>query len=148
MRYIRSMRTKLILHTDGAAKGNPGPAGIGVALYRADEAEPFATFAEYIGETTNNVAEYRGLLRGLHEALIRGADEIEARTDSELMARQIEGRYKVKSADLLVLYEEALRLLSRFSSAKVVHIPRARNALADKLANQGVASRTGNGSIR
>ncbi len=135
------MPIKIILHSDGAAKGNPGPAGVGVALYHSGESEPFATFAEYIGETTNNVAEYRGLLLGLHEALLRGADEIEARTDSELMARQIEGRYQVKSPDLITLYEEAKRLLSRFDKAKIVHIPRAQNSLADKLANQGVAAR-------
>ena len=137
------MSTKLILHTDGAAKGNPGPSGIGVALYRAGESEPLATFAEYIGETTNNVAEYRGLLRGLEEALLRGADEVEARTDSELMARQLAGRYKVSSADLLPLFQEARRLLARFDKANVVHVPRAQNALADKLANQGVAQRPG-----
>ena len=65
--------TKLILHTDGAAKGNPGPAGIGVALYRDGETEPIATIAESIGDATNNVAEYQALLRGLSEALERGA---------------------------------------------------------------------------
>ncbi|GAB4454448.1 MAG: ribonuclease HI family protein [Armatimonadaceae bacterium] len=128
------------MHTDGAAKGNPGPSGIGVALYRAGESEPFATVAEFIGETTNNVAEYKALIRGLQEALERGADEVEARTDSELMARQIAGRYKVSSTLLLPLYREALSLLERFEKSAVVHVPRAENALADKLANQGVAS--------
>ena len=137
------MPTKIILHSDGAAKGNPGPSGIGVALYHPGEKEPFATFAEYIGETTNNVAEYRGLLRGLEEALLRGADEIEARTDSELMARQIAGRYKVASPDLLPLFEAARRLLGKFDKAQVVHVPRAKNAMADKLANQGIAERAG-----
>jgi ribonuclease HI len=132
--------TLYILHTDGAAKGNPGPAGIGIVLYRgSDTTEPVAAFGEYIGETTNNVAEYKGLIRGLKEALERGADRIEARTDSELMARQIAGRYKVNAPQILPLHQEACRLLSRFERASVVHVLRGKNAFADKLANQGVA---------
>lgn len=134
------MSTKLILHTDGAAKGNPGPAGIGIALYKDGETEPLATIGEYIGETTNNVAEYKALLRGLSEALLRGADRIEVRTDSELMTRQIAGRYKVSSALLIPLHAEAQSLLCRFAEAKIVHVLRGKNALADKLANQGVAA--------
>jgi ribonuclease HI len=131
---------KLILHTDGAAKGNPGPAGIGVALYAAgDETEPIAVIAEPLEDSTNNVAEYRALIRGLSEALLRGADEVEARTDSELMARQIEGRYKVTAPGIVPLHAEATRLLARFTRARVIHVPRAQNAVADKLANQGVA---------
>jgi ribonuclease HI len=139
--YIRAMPTKFILHTDGAAKGNPGPAGIGVVLYRdGDMSEPLAALHEYIGETTNNVAEYRALIRGLQEALLRGADRIEARTDSELMQRQLAGRYKVNSPQLQALHDEARELLSRFDEAKVVHVLRGGNALADKMANQGVAA--------
>ena len=93
---------KLILHTDGAAKGNPGPAGIGVALYTdGNVAEPIGVIAEPIEDTTNNVAEYRALLRGLSEALLRGADEVEVRTDSELMARQIAGQYKVTAIGVM-----------------------------------------------
>ncbi len=132
------MANRFLLHTDGASKGNPGPSGIGVAFYRHGETDAFATLAEYIGETTNNVAEYKALIRGLEEALLRGADEVEVRTDSELMARQIEGRYKVTAPLILPLYSQARRLLARFSRAAVVHVPRAQNALADKLANQGV----------
>lgn len=130
---------KLILHTDGASKGNPGPSGIGVVLYREGEEEPVAAIGESIGVTTNNVAEYQALLRGLSEALLRGADEIEVRTDSELMARQIQGRYKVTSPLLLPLHAEARHLLSRFDRALITHVLRGKNALADKLANQGVA---------
>lgn len=138
------MTTKLIIHTDGAAKGNPGPSAIGIALYRdSSENEPIATVAEYIGEATNNVAEYKALIRGLDEALQRGADSIEARTDSELMARQIEGRYKVSSGPLILLHGEAKRLLARFEKARVVHVPRAQNALADKLANQAISAHFG-----
>ena len=124
--------------TDGACKGNPGPAGIGVALWRDGEAEPFATLAEKIPDTTNNVAEYKALLCGLKAALSHGAECVEVRTDSELMARQIAGKYAVKSAEILPLFTEARSLLARFESAKVVHVRREQNALADKLANQGV----------
>lgn len=138
---------KLILHTDGAAKGNPGPAGIGVVLYRdGDESEPVAAIGEYIGETTNNVAEYKALIRGLSEALLRGAARIEARTDSELMARQIAGRYKVSAPHIIPLHAEARRLLARFADARVVHVLRGKNALADKLANQGVAEGAAKGT--
>ena len=133
--------TLYILHTDGAAKGNPGPSGIGIVIYKgSDTTEPVAAFGEYIGETTNNVAEYKGLIRGLQEALERGVNRIEARTDSELMARQIAGRYKVNAPQILPLHQEACRLLSRFEKASVVHILRGKNALADKLANEGVAA--------
>ncbi len=136
-----SSSTLFILQTDGAAKGNPGPSGIGIVLYKgSDTTEPIAAFGEYIGETTNNVAEYKALIRGLKEALERGADRIEARTDSELMARQIAGRYKVNAPQILPLHQEACRLLSRFEDAAVVHVLRGKNALADKLANQGVAA--------
>jgi ribonuclease HI len=138
---IDSTSTLYVLHTDGAAKGNPGPSGIGIVLYKgSDTTEPIAAFGEYIGETTNNVAEYKALIRGLKEALERGADRIEARTDSELMARQIAGRYKVNAPQILPLHQEACRLLSRFEKAAVVHVMRGENALADKLANQGVAA--------
>ena len=93
-------RMKFILHTDGASKGNPGTAGIGVAFWRDGEAEPFHTLAERLPDTTNNAAEYTALLRGLQEALLKGASEVEVRTDSELMAKQIAGLYAVKSPDL------------------------------------------------
>ena len=135
------MPVQFIIHTDGAAKGNPGPSGIGVVIYKKGEengGQPLAAIAEFIGTATNNVAEYRALLRGLHEALLRGGDEIEVRTDSELMARQVAGIYKVKSPDLQPLHTEAVSLMAKFSSAKIVHVLRGGNALADQLANQGV----------
>lgn len=134
------MPVKFLIHTDGASKGNPGRAGIGVALFRDGETEPFATVAEAIPDTTNNVAEYTALLRGLQEALLRGADQVEVRTDSELMARQIAGAYAVKSADLIPLFADAKKLLARFDSAKVVHVRREYNRVADALANQGIAA--------
>jgi ribonuclease HI len=131
---------KLTVFTDGASKGNPGVAGIGIVFYRDSETEPLATIAERIPDTTNNVAEYKALLRGLSEALLRGADEVAVRTDSELMAKQINGQYAVKSADLQPLFFEAKQLLARFEKAEVKHIFREANAIADKLANQGVKS--------
>ena len=134
------MPVHFLIHTDGASKGNPGAAGIGVALFRAGETEPLATLAEAIPDTTNNVAEYTALLRGLEEALLRGADSVEVRTDSELMARQIEGRYAVKAAELQPLFAKAKQLLARFDSARVTHVRREFNSLADKLANQGIAA--------
>ena len=128
-----------IVHTDGASKGNPGRAGIGIALYKPSTTEPAFVVAERIADTTNNVAEYSALIRGLQEALLRGAERIEARTDSELMARQISGHYKVSAPQILPLFVAVKALLTRFAAAKVVHIPREQNAVADKLANQGVA---------
>jgi len=138
--YNATMPIRFLIHTDGASKGNPGRAGIGVALWRDNEPEPFHTLAERIPDTTNNVAEYTALLRALQTALEHGADEVEVRTDSELMARQIAGQYQVKSADLQPLYAEAKRLLARFDKGKVVHVRRELNKLADQLANQGIAA--------
>jgi ribonuclease HI len=138
--YNTPMPNRFLLHTDGASKGNPGRAGIGVAFYRDGEPQPFHTLAERIPDTTNNVAEYTALLRGLQTALEHGADEVEVRTDSELMARQIAGQYQVKSADLLPLFQEAKRLLARFDKAKVVHVRRELNKMADQLANQGISA--------
>lgn len=132
------MSGKYLLHTDGASKGNPGPAGIGIALFRDGESEPCFTRADAIGLSTNNAAEYRALLAGLADALSLGVEEIEARTDSELMAHQINGRYAVKSPELLPLFEEARALLARFSQARVVHVRRELNAVADRLANDGI----------
>jgi ribonuclease HI len=134
------MPNQFIINTDGASKGNPGKAGIGVALYRVGENEPFATVAEPLPDTTNNVAEYSALIRGLQEALLHGGESVEVRTDSELMARQIEGRYAVKSPELQPLFAEAKKLMARFSKAKVVHVRREFNRLADELANQGIAN--------
>jgi len=134
------MPTRFILHTDGASKGNPGRAGIGVAFWRDGEADPCHTLAERIPDTTNNVAEYTALIRGLEVALERGADEVEVRTDSELMARQIAGRYAVKSEDLRPLFATATSLLRRFARASVIHVRREQNKLADQLANQGIAA--------
>ncbi len=129
-----------ILWSDGAARGNPGPAGIGAVL-EDGAGTRLAEHSEYLGHTTNNVAEYKALLAGLARAAELGVKEIEVRADSELMIRQLKGEYRVKNAGLKPLYEEAMRLLSGFDEAKLVHVRREFNAEADRLANEGIDSR-------
>ena len=128
-----------VLWTDGAARGNPGPAGIG-AILKSDSGEVLYTGSEFLGETTNNVAEYKAVLLGLNGALAQGIQHIEVRADSELLIKQLKGEYRVKSAGLRPLYEEARRLISRFASVKLTHIRRELNGEADRLANQGIDS--------
>lgn len=127
----------LILNADGGARGNPGPAGCGAVL-RLPDGQVVAELKEYLGETTNNVAEYRGLLLGLRAAKERGAGELEVRLDSELIVRQLNGQYKVKSPHLQPLYQEAKSLLAGFRSSTVKHVRREQNREADLLANQAM----------
>jgi ribonuclease HI len=126
-----------VLWTDGAARGNPGPAGIG-AILKSPSGEVLYTGSEYLGHTTNNVAEYKAVLLGLAGALARGVQRVEVRADSELLIKQLKGEYRVKNAGLRPLFEEARRLLSRFKSVKLTHIRRELPAEADRLANQGI----------
>ena len=126
-----------ILWTDGAARGNPGPAGIG-AILKSSSGEVLYTGSEYLGHTTNNVAEYRAVLLGLKGALEHGVRRLEVRADSELLIKQLKGEYRVKSPGLRPLYEEAKRLLTRFVSVKLTHVRRELNGEADRLANQGI----------
>jgi len=128
---------KVKLHTDGASRGNPGEAGLGVIIYGA-EGQKLLEVSEYLGFTTNNVAEYRALLRGLEEARNLGATEVEIFTDSELLARQINGQYKVKNSGLIPLYQKAKELLSQFAAAQVTHVRRELNKEADRLANLAI----------
>lgn len=130
---------KVIIYTDGASRGNPGDAGLGVVISGAD-GQKIGEISEYLGKTTNNVAEYKALIRGLQEAKRAGATEVEVYTDSELMARQINGAYKVKNEGLVPLYHEAKQLLGQFTSGKVIHIRREFNKEADKLANLAIDS--------
>jgi ribonuclease HI len=129
--------SKLIIYTDGASKGNPGDAGIGVVI-STDDGEVVREIAEYIGKTTNNVAEYKALIRGLQECVELGATSIEVSTDSELLARQITGVYKVKSENLKPLFAEAISILKRFKKVSISHVLRGLNKRADELANDGV----------
>ena len=128
---------KARLHTDGGARGNPGPAGIGVLL--TDESgDVIGEIARGIGETTNNVAEYSALIAGLELALERGVSDIEVAVDSELVVHQLRGEWKIKNERLRSLAVQARALLNRFSSASIGHVPREENAGADRLANQGM----------
>ena len=125
---------KLVLHVDGGARGNPGPAAIGVVV--SDPAgEVLDELAERIGPATNNVAEYRALLRALERAQELGASEVEIIGDSELVVRQIEGAYRVKHPALRPLYDEAIAALRAFRSWSIRSVPRAENARADALVN-------------
>lgn len=129
--------TKFFLYTDGAARGNPGPAGAGAYICTPD-GKAVAEIAEYLGETTNNVAEYKGLLYGLEKLIELGAQDVEIRADSELMVRQLNGQYKVKHPNLIPLYREALDLLRKIPSFKIMHIRREQNAEADRLSNEAI----------
>ena len=126
---------------DGASQGNPGPAGIGVAFLQHGNAKPLATIYKYIGETTNNVAEYTALIYALQEALIRGYRALQVHTDSELVAKQLSGEYKVRDATLMPFYDQYQHLKQGFTALQVTAIPREQNRLADQLANEAVESR-------
>lgn len=127
----------MVIYTDGASKGNPGDAGIGVVI-SSEDGTVLREIAEYIGKTTNNVAEYTALIRGVREAAGLGATTLEISTDSELLARQIAGVYKVKSPNLRPLYEELMGLLRSFQRVRISHVMRELNKRADQLANDGV----------
>src|ERR1700712_1770809 len=130
---------KLTVNVDGGARGNPGPAAIGVVV-RNDDGAVVEQVGETIGETTNNVAEYRAVLGGLELAAAHGADEVELIGDSELIVRQIEGRYKVKHADMKELHSQAKTMLADFDSWSIRHVKRAENADADALVNEALDS--------
>ncbi len=125
------------LHTDGGARGNPGPAGIGVVL--ADDAgKVIADIARGIGSTTNNIAEYEALISGLELALEHGITDIEVFVDSELVAHQVRGEWKIKKEHLRGPAVRARNIMGRFKSASIKQVRRELNADADKLANQGM----------
>ena len=125
---------KLIIHVDGGARGNPGPAAIGVVLC-GEDGEVVEEVAEPIGVATNNVAEYQALLRGLERAAAHGATDIELINDSELVARQLNGVYKVKHPAMRPLYLDAVHALEAFERWQISNVPRAENARADALVN-------------
>lgn len=123
---------------DGAARGNPGPAGVGVVLADAT-GKPVRELSVPLGATTNNVAEYAALLVALAEAARVGAKTVTVRTDSELLARQVNGEYRVKDATLRIFHALAQQFLAVFPRQTVVHIPREQNRAADRLANRAAA---------
>jgi probable phosphoglycerate mutase len=128
---------EIIAHVDGGSRGNPGPAAYGVVI-ESTHGEPVAAFAKFIGQTTNNFAEYQGLLAALDYALQHGYPRLRVLTDSELMARQISGRYKVRSPDLKPLYDKARDMIARLESFSIRHVYREENREADRLANHAM----------
>jgi ribonuclease HI len=128
---------KLVVHVDGGARGNPGPAAAAAVLSTPD-GDVVDEAHEYLGVATNNVAEYRGLLLGLRRARALGADEVEVVNDSELVAKQVNGVYKVKHPDMRPLHAESLKALQAFGRWSIRSVPRAENAAADALVNQAL----------
>lgn len=129
---------RLLIHTDGAARGNPGPAGLGAVLRDAATGETLAELARFLGRRTNNFAEWSAVEAALTEALRLGATAVDLRTDSELVARQIAGRYRVRHADLKPIHARVMDLLGRFDAYTVGHVPRERNREADRLSNVAI----------
>ena len=129
-----------ILNFDGGSRGNPGPAGIGVTLTR-DNGDAVYELGEFLGTCTNNVAEYTAFLRGLAAAAALKARKVTVRSDSELLVRQINGVYKVRSPDLKPLHEKAQSLMRQIGDVKVQHVYRASNSRADELANMAMDAR-------
>jgi ribonuclease HI len=125
---------KVVVHVDGGSRGNPGPAAA-ASVVSAPSGEVLDESSELLGTVTNNVAEYRALLLGLARARELGATEIEVVNDSELVAKQVQGLYKVKHAAMRPLYNEAMATLRAFAAWKIRSVPRAQNAHADALVN-------------
>ena len=129
---------RLLIHTDGAARGNPGPAGLGAILRDAETGETLAELATYLGIRTNNYAEWTAVAEALDEARRLGATHVDLRMDSELVARQISGVYRVKHPDLRPIHERVMRQLAGFEGYTVGHVPRALNKDADRLSNVAI----------
>jgi len=128
---------RLVIRTDGAARGNPGPAGAGYVV-ETPEGALVDEGAIYLGKRTNNQAEYEALLHALEAADPDAGTEIEVYSDSQLMVRQINGEYRVRNGDLRPLYERAMRLLGRSGVWRMEHVRRGENEAADALANQAI----------
>ena len=129
------------VYIDGASRGNPGPAGIGV-VFVDGSAQPLRQLSKYLGETTNNVAEYLALVYALQEALQQGYTTLTVKTDSELLARQINGQYKVRDERLRLFHGLVVHLIRGFHRCVIEHIPRTQNTLADRLAGRAAQSRS------
>jgi ribonuclease HI len=127
---------ELEIYIDGASKGNPGPSGIGVVICRSGET--IKNISSYIGNATNNVAEYTALIYALQEALILKAESVKVNTDSQLLYRQIKRVYRTKNPNITGLYNQALHLMSAFKQVLINNIPRQDNRGADRLATQAI----------
>ena len=137
MSPVSGIHPRVVVNCDGAARGNPGPAGAGAVVTDPD-GTVLAEIAEGLGETTNNVAEYTAAIRGLEAAQRLGAQDVLLRSDSQLMINQMTGRYRVRTAHLQPLHRQVRDLVRGFRRVEFEHVPRERNAAADALANQGV----------
>lgn len=135
------MNKKLIIYTDGGARDNPGPAGIGVVIFDEHEKEILGQYKKYIGETTNNQAEYQAVVLGLQRAKGLKATEVEVRMDSELICSQINGTFKIKNPDFQTSFIKIWNLKQAFKKTEFNYIPREKNKLADKLVNQAIDQR-------
>lgn len=139
-RKVPSGLKRVRVYSDGAARGNPGPAGAGAVLMDP-EGEIVERLGRFLGVNTNNYAEYMGLIIGLERARELGVREVEVMADSELMIKQLGGQYKVKAENLRPLYEEALALLRTFDAVRLKHVPRAQNKDADEMSNRAIDER-------
>jgi ribonuclease HI len=126
----------LEIHIDGASKGNPGHSGVGVVI--SSQGRTIKNISRYIGQATNNVAEYTALIYALEEALILKADKLKINSDSQLLCRQLNKDYKVKHINIVPLYRQALHLMESFKEIQINNIPREENKGADKLANLAI----------
>jgi ribonuclease HI len=129
---------RVIVHIDGGARGNPGPAAAGVVVTCADGGEVLHEAGFFLGRATNNVAEYRGLLEGLRLAGELRAEEVQVVSDSQLLVFQMTGQYRVKNEGLKPLHREANELAAQFRKCSYRHVPREENVLADRLVNQAI----------
>ena len=128
---------KILVHSDGASRGNPGPAGMGVVIYDG-KGQTLWRGSRFLGKTTNNVAEYKAFLWGVEKALELSPSSVKFCMDSQLIVNQIKGIYRVKHAGLKPLYDEAVKRLDRLAHYSVEHVPREENREADRLANEGI----------
>jgi ribonuclease HI len=132
---------RILIYTDGAARGNPGPAGLGAILRDAATGEVLAELARFLGVRTNNYAEWTAVEDALQEALRLGATHVDLRMDSELVARQITGRYRVKHSDLKPIHASVMGMLRQLEGYTVGHVPRELNKDADRLSNVAIDDR-------
>jgi ribonuclease HI len=131
------MGKKALIFTDGGAEPNPGPGGIGVVI-QDQNGKSISTISRSVGRVTNNQAEYMAVIAGLEKAISLGYDEVEMHADSELVVRQINGRYKVKNANLKQLYQKVVELTGKLDSFTITHVPRNLNKEADRLAGEAI----------
>lgn len=131
---------KITIETDGASRGNPGLAGAGIII-KDEHGRRIETIQKFLGVTTNNQAEYRALIEGLRAAKRHEPDEVTVQMDSELVVKQMTGKYRVRHPEMLPLYLEAMELVSQFSSVDFVHVLREKNPGADQVANMAIDSR-------